>query len=198
MDPKEANLKEKPVVKTDAESYGTFKLHQVQLAWDFDKMAEQTAAKGGEETKKKFIESMKGLMGEKMNGWVGTDGKVLVQVNAADWPAARKLLDQYFKGVRTVADVKALRDVRKEMPARTSVLGLIDSVQLFDSLIETFKPLMGGQVPPNWPNKPEKGTAAFVGLAVTLQPRGGSLDTFITAAAVHEFYKACIKPLVGE
>src|SRR5262249_31384894 len=56
MDPKVAKLKEKPVIKTDAESYGAFKLHYAQVAWDLDKMAEQAAAKGGEEGKKKFVE----------------------------------------------------------------------------------------------------------------------------------------------
>jgi hypothetical protein len=49
-------------------------------------------------------------------------------------------------------------------------------------------------VPANWPNKPEKGMVAFVGLSVTLQPQRGGLDTFITAAVAQEFYKAYIKP----
>src|SRR5262249_44633681 len=42
-----ATLKEKPVIKTKAEKYGDFELHSVQLVWDFDKMSEQVAAKGG-------------------------------------------------------------------------------------------------------------------------------------------------------
>jgi hypothetical protein len=198
MDPKTANLKGKPVVKTDAEQFGAFKLHYAQLAWDFDKMAEPIAAKGGEEAKKKFVESMKGMFGEKNNTWFGTNGKVVVQINAADWPAARKLLEQYSKGTNTAGDMKALRDVRKEMPARTSVLGLIDAVQMFGSIAEALKPLLGNQVPPNWPNKPDKDAVGFVGLAVTLQPRRGGLDLFISADAAKEFYKAVVKPFVGE
>jgi hypothetical protein len=198
MDPKTANLKDKPAVKTDAEQLGAFKLHHAQLAWDFDKMAEPIAAKGGEEAKKKFVESMKGMFGEKNNTWFGTDGKVMVQINAADWPAARKLLDQYLKGANTAGDIKALRDVRKEMPARTSILGLIDAVQMFGSIAEALKPLLGNQVPAHWPNKPNKDAAGFVGLAVTLQPRRGGLDLFISADAAKEFYKAVVKPFEGE
>jgi hypothetical protein len=54
------------------------------------------------------------------------------------------------------------------------------------------------QLPPGWPNKPGKGTKAYVGSAVTLQPQRGGFDLFITAAAAQEFYKAVIQPLVGE
>jgi hypothetical protein len=194
-----ATLKEKPVIKTKAEKYGDFELHSVQLVWDFDKMAEQMAAKGGEEDKKKVIEAMKGLLGEKSTIWFGTDSKSLVQITAADWPAARKLLDEYTKGTKPAGDVKAFRDVRKEMPARASLMGLFDTVQLGETVTDAIKPfLANAPVPANWPNKPEKGTAAFVGLSVTLQPQRGGLDTFITAAAAHEFYKAYIKPFVGE
>ena len=110
-------LKEKPILKTKAEKYGDFELHSVQFVWDFDKMAE-AVAKNGEEAKKQFIAGMKGIMGEKLTVWFGTDGKSVVQVSAADWPAARKLLDQYTKGTKTIGDVKAFAEGRKEMPLR--------------------------------------------------------------------------------
>jgi len=192
-------LKEKPVVKTKAEKHGDFELHSVQFVWDFDKMAEQVAAKGGEDAQKQFVEAMKGVMGEKLTVWFGTDGKSVVQVSAADWASARKLLDEFTKGGKTAGDAKAFQDARKEMPARTSLLGLFDTVQLGGMITDVMKPFMGNApVPPNWPNKPAKGTVAYVGMSVTLQPQRGSLDTFITAAAAQEFYKAYIKPFLGE
>ena len=197
MDPKISNLMEKPVVKKDAEKHGDFKLHFAQLAYDFDKMAEPIAQKG-EAAKKQYIESMKGMLGEKTNVWFGTDGKTVVQINAPDWPSARKMLDQFTKGAETVGDLKAFRAARKEMPARTSFLGLIDAVQMFGTIMEVVKPLIpAGQIPPGWPNLPPKGTSSFVGMAVTLQPLRGGFDLFITAAAAQEFYKAAVKPLVG-
>jgi hypothetical protein len=160
-------------------------------------MAEPVAKKG-EDEKKQFIESMKSLLGEKNNVWFGTDGKIMVQVNAADWTAARKLLDQYFKNANTAGDVKALREVRKQMPPRTSVLGLIDAVSLFGKAAEAFKPLLGAQLPAGWPQMPPKGTAGYIGLAVTLQPNRGSFDLFLSADATQEFFKAFIKPLMPE
>ncbi len=83
-------LKDKPVVKNAAEKYGDFELHSVQMVWDLDKMAESAAALQGDDAKKKVVEGLKGLMGEKLNFWLGHDGKSVVQVMAPDWPAARK------------------------------------------------------------------------------------------------------------
>jgi hypothetical protein len=197
-DAKELGLKEKPVLKVDAETHGEFKLNSVQMVWDFEKMAE-SVAKAGEQQKKQYIEAMKSLLGEKTTLWFGTDGKTVVQVSAADWKAAQKLLDRYSKGTHTVGEIKAFKDARKEMPARASFLGLFDSVNLVGSLLEVFKPMIpAGQLPPGWPNLPAKGTAAFVGLSVTLQPQRGSFDVFVSAAAAQEFYKAIVKPLIPE
>lgn len=198
-DPKSVGLREKPVLKKDAEQFGDFKLHSAELALDFEKMAEPIAQKG-DDAKKQYIEGMKHILGDKMRLWFGTDGKVVVLVTAANWEAARKLLDQYSKGSGNVGEVKAYRDARKEMPARTSFLMLVDSVNLTGVLLDAIRQFIpGGQLPPGWPNVPAKGSAAgFVGLSVTLQPQRGGLDLFITTAAAQEFYKAVVKPLVGE
>jgi hypothetical protein len=190
-------LKEKPVIKESDQKHGDFQLHSVQLVWDFDKMAEPIAQKG-EEAKKQFIEGMKGLLGEKMTIWFGTDGKSVVQVTAPDWSAAEKILDQYVKGVNTAGDVPAFREVRKEMPSETSFLALVDAVQSLGALVEGFKPLMAGFAPPNWPVMPGKGAPSFVGVSVTLQPQRGGFDFFLSAAAAQELYKAFVKPLLPQ
>jgi hypothetical protein len=190
-------LKEKPIIKESAQKHGDFQLHSVQLVWDFDKMAEPVAQKG-EEAKKQFIEGMKGLMGEKLNIWFGTDGKSLVQISAPDWEAAQKLLDQYVKGNNTAGNVTAFRDVRKEMPAEASFLALVDAVQSLGAMVEGFKPLLGGIVPPNWPAMPGKGTPSYFGVSVTLQPQRGGFDFFLSNAAAQEIYKAFVKPLLPQ
>jgi hypothetical protein len=198
MNHKEAKLKEKPTVKANAEKYGDFKLHSVQMAWDFDKLAEP-AAKGGDDAKKQYIEAMKGILGEKTNIWFGTDGKVMVQINAPDWETAKKLLDQYTNGKATAGEVKGFKDARDEMPKQTSLMGLVDATHMFATILETVKPMLppGVALPPGWPNLPAKSPSAYVGMAVTLQPSRGGFDLFITAEAAKEFYKAVVKPLVG-
>jgi hypothetical protein len=194
-DPDALGFKEKPVLKMDAEKYGDFKLHSFQVALDYDKMAE-ALARGGDDVKKKFIDGMKGFLGDKTRTWFGTDGKTMVQINAASWDEARKLLDRYSKSKDGAGDDKAYREARKELPARASFLGLIDAVQLFGSIWEEFKPLLGGRTPPGFPNLPGKGTTSYVGLAVTFQPQRASFDLFITASAAQEVYKALVKPLM--
>jgi hypothetical protein len=190
-------LKEKPVIKESAQKHGDFQLHSAQFVWDFEKMAEPIAQKG-EEAKKQFIEGMKGLLGEKMTIWFGTDGKSVVQVTAPDWEAARKILDEYLNGVNMAGDVPAFRDVRKEMPAETSLLALIDAVQSLGAVVEGLKPMLAGFAPPNWPVMPGKGAPSYVGVAVTLQPQRGGFDFFLSAAAAQELYKAFIKPLLPQ
>lgn len=199
MEPEANNLKKKPVVKADAETFGKFKLHSVQLTMDFAKMAEQAAVRGGEDAKQEFIEAMKKLLGEKKTIWFGTDGKTSVQITAPDWKTASKLLEQYSKNEGTARQAKAFHNAQKELPKKTSFLVLADPVHLAGRLIQAGKPAIPGlQVPPDWPNLSAKGSATYVGLALTLQPRRGSIDLFITAAAAQDFYKFIIQPLVGE
>jgi hypothetical protein len=200
MNPEDAKLKEKPKVTKDAEKFGDFKLHSIQVTMDLEKMAEDVAAKQGEDAKKEFIESMKRLLGgEKRTIWVGTDGKAFVSITAPDWKTASKMLEEYSKGAGAAGEVKAFRDVRQEMPKQTSALALIEAVHLFKGVYDAFKPLIPpGQLPPGWPNLKGKSTAAYLGAALTLQPSRGGVDLFITAAAAQEFYKTVIQPLVGE
>lgn len=199
MDPKILGFKEKPTVKANAEKYGEFKLHHVQFAYDFEKMAEPLA-KLGEEPKKKFIESMKNYLGEKPNAWFGTDGKVMVWVNAADWPTARTLLDRHVKNEKTLGKTPAFVALRKEMPSATSFFLVMEGVQFPTTVIELVKGIIGEKVPlpPGWPAPPSGDSPAYLGLAVTLQPRRGSFDAFIPGPAAGEVYKALIKPLLGE
>src|SRR5262249_39179029 len=130
-------LKEKPKVQPKAEKYKGFELTSVQLTWDFDKMMEQAggAQQLPEEAKKQMVEMWKKLLGEKMNYWFGTDGKVVVQVIAKDWKAAEKLLDQYFTGKDTVGAVQAFADARKEMPADATMLVLVDLVRYAGTIV---------------------------------------------------------------
>ena len=49
---------------------------------------------------KQMADAMKKMMGEGVNSWFGSDGKVYVQVTAKDWEAARRQLDEYLDGDR--------------------------------------------------------------------------------------------------
>ncbi len=140
---------------------------------------------------------MKALLGEKLTLFFGTDGKVYLQVTAKDWTTAKKMLDRYFKG-KGAGEQAAFRDVRKELPAEASLIGLVDAVQYVGAVVDVVKPLFAGlfPLPPGFPAKPAKESPSYVGAAVGLQPERGSLDVFISAGAVHEAFLAFVKPLL--
>jgi hypothetical protein len=191
-------LKEKPVIKEGAEKYNDFTLTSVELAWDVEKMAAQAGA-GNElpkEIQDKLAEGMKTLLGEKLRYWYGTDGKVFVQVTAKDWASAERLLDRYFKGQKGIGEVAAFRDVRKEMPQEATMLAVVDLIQYLGMMVDTFKPLAAGffPLPPTFPGKPDK--PSYVGGSVSLGAERGSLDIYISAAAVHEAFKAFAQPFL--
>ncbi len=78
---------------------------------------------------------------------------------------------------------------------------LVDVVQYLVVIVDVAKPLVGGlfplPLPPGYPAKPDKNAPTYVGAAVVLQPERSSLDVFISAAAVHQAYKAFVAPLLG-
>jgi hypothetical protein len=188
-------IKDKPVVKEGAEKYGDFTLTSVELSFDLEKML--GGAELPEEAKKQLVKGMESLIGEKMHYWFGSDGKVVLTVIAKDWAAAEKLLEEYHKGGKAVGTVAAFRDVRKELPAEATLLGLMDAVQYGSAIVEMIKPMVGGFVPlpPNFPAKPSK-DASYFGGAVTLSGERGSLDVFISAPAVHEAFKVFVQPFL--
>ena len=69
---------------------------------------------------------------------------------------------------------------------------------MFGTLAELFKPLLGPNVPANWPKMPGKDAISFLGMSVTLEPKRGSFDLFISAGAAQEFYKAFVQPALGQ
>jgi len=192
-------LKEKPTIRTDAETYGDFKLHYARMVWDVDKMAGSGAGAGlPEEARKQMIEATKKFLGSEAHIWLGTDGKVFVQVTAKDWTSAKKLLDDYFQDGQRVGSVTPFREVRKELPARASFLLLADLPRYVGLMVDIFKPMTGGAIrlPPGYP-APGSSQPTYVGAAITLEPRRGSFDFFLSASATREIYDRFVKPFRG-
>jgi hypothetical protein len=193
-------IKDKPEVKENTERYGAFSFNSVVLKWDIDKMTEQFGAAGiPEEAKKAMVEAMKKMLGDGLQYWFGTDGKVAVQVTAKDWASAEKILDAYFKGGKNVGALEAYRNIRKDLPAEATMLFLADAVQYGVLAADMAKPLLGGvfPLPPGFPAKPDKDAAGYVGFAVTLGSARGSGACVISADSVTRGYKSYVAPLLG-
>ena len=184
-------LKEKPVIKPNAETYRNFKFTEVSLKWDLEKLAERTPQGG-----KEMAEAMKVLMGEGSHFWTGTDGKRFIQVTAKDWADAKKQLDEYLDGKDPVGSQKPFEEARKQLPAKANILALIDGPQYTQAMAEFMGPIFKAQgLPINIPPlKAAKGKSYF-GMAVTLQPESGGADFWVPVSAVSEIRKM-IEPII--
>jgi hypothetical protein len=171
-------FKDKPEIKANERTYRDFKLNFAKFTWDLDKMAERIPG-GGE----RALESMKKMMGEAISTWFGTDGKRYVQVTAKDWAQAKHILDAYLDGKNTIGAAPAYAEVRKHLPAQSTLLVLIDLPRYVGSIMSMFR---GQDTEAPAPS----GKPTYLGLAVTLRPELGSLEIWVPASAVGEVRKA--------
>jgi hypothetical protein len=193
-------IKGKPVVATSAKRYGDFDLHQVKIDWDLQKMAAGFSGDMAvpEDVAKQMQEMMKKLLGESTNIWFGTDGKVMILATAPNWEEAEKLLDQYSKGKGTVGEVAEFTQVRKSLPADSSMLVLVDFPRYMSTVVEMLKPMFGGflPLPPNYPAKLPKDSATYVGISAGIKDNKISFDMVIPATTINNIYKAFVVPFM--
>jgi hypothetical protein len=198
-------LKEKPVVKRKDQKYRDHEMAAVRMVPDADALVERSDPTGQlpAATKKDMADLFKKLMGESVHYWVGTDGKAVFTVVAADWKSAQKALDEYFGGKEVLGAEAGYQLVRKELPAEATVYGIMDPVVYGGFIADFFKVgfAAAGQgvfkLPPNWPALPAKHKSSYFGLSVMLRPERGGLDLFFSADGVNEVYKAFVKPFMG-
>lgn len=186
-------LKEKPVVKPDAETYRGFKLNFMHMTWDFEKFAEK-APQG-----KQSVEAMKALMGESLNSWFGTDGKVFLAISAKDWPTAQKLLAAYLDHKDPVGKHQTYQEARKNLPADTTLLILEDMPQLIQHMAAAFGPIFKAQgLPVNIPELKAPKGRSLSGFALTLRPEIASFDLWIPGTTASEIKKMVEQAMGGQ
>jgi len=191
------HIKSKPKLEKNAKTISKFQLHYASLEWDWDKIAE---VPGGKE----MAGVMKKIMGEGMNIWFGTDGKVFVQLIAKDWDNAKKYLDAYLDGTSTVGKQKAFLDARKQLPEETTSLSLLDGPVAVKAMVElgfaAMKEATGGLIPPfPLPEiKPPKPGLSYLGGAVTLKPKSGGFDFWVPASTIQEVKKMIVDPIMKQ
>jgi hypothetical protein len=176
-------LKEKPKVTGAAQKDGGITFTEVRLHYDF----EATVKDLPDAVKESTLATMKRTAKEKTAVWIGTDGKAVVTVAAADWTAAKKVLDDY-RGKAGVGTDPGFKLTRKNLPAEASVLGMAETGELIQAMAEQFK-AFGDQIP-GFPLqlgavKPVKGEPTYLGLALTLKPETATVDVFVPGAAMN-------------
>jgi hypothetical protein len=191
-----AMLKGKPEIVTDAQTFKDIKFTSVALSWDLDKMTEMIPG-AGEEMKAYYQK----LMGDGIKIWIGADDKRLIQVVAKDWPAAKEKLERFTAGEKTVGVLPAFQASRKQLPDRASMLAFVDAGPMANLMVESALIYLRGApgLPFNLPEKfnPVKTDPAFIGTALSLQPRRGGMDVFIPVTAVQEMRKVIMQLIAG-
>ena len=178
-------LKEKPKVKKEAATHRDFMFTEVKMSFDF----EATVAALPEAAREAALAQFKRLMKEKTTYWIGTDGKVFVQLTAKDWDAAKKLLDDYLDAKAVVGTDEGFKLARKNLPQEASLLALIETVQVVTMLVDQAKAvgqaIPGGVFPQIGSVKPVKGDATYIGIALTLKPQAASFDLFVPGTSMN-------------
>lgn len=171
-------LKEKPKVTHKAQTHRGFTFSEVRMAFDFAASVENLPEQFRENTLKQF----KRLMKEKTTFWVGTDGKLVAQLTAPDWDAAKKLLDDYLDGKNAVGSDPGFQLTRKNLPADATAIYLIETAQVITMLVDQAKAvgqaIPGGGFPQLGSVRPAKGEPTYIGVALTLKPQVGTADLF--------------------
>lgn len=178
-------LKEKPKVTHKAVSHRGFTFSEVRVMFDFAATVEALPEQLRENALKQFKRQLK----EKTTIWVGTDGKLVAELTAPDWDAAKKLLDDYLDGKNTIGSDPGFQLTRKNLPADATAIYLIETAQVITMLVEQAKgigqAIPGGGFPQLGSVKPAKGEPTYLGVALTLKPQVGTADLFVPGTAMN-------------
>jgi hypothetical protein len=186
-------LKAAPRVGEGAEKYKGFTFASVNLTFDFD----ATVAGLPDEARGPTLEILKRTTAEKTARWIGSDGKVVVQVTAKNWAAAQKLLDQYLDEKAGVGAAAGFKAVRSQLPAEANVLLVAEVESGLSAMIAQLKAVTAAV--PGFPDlgplkKPAGGAPTYAGLALTLKGETATLTAYVPAPAAASAYRL-IEPL---
>jgi hypothetical protein len=170
-------LKSTPKVTEDAESHRGFKFSEVKFHYDL----EATVANYPDGIKETMLEALKKAQAEKTSMWIGTDGKLAIQLLAKDWAGSKVILDKYLDAKEVVGSDPGFQLTRKQLPIDATFLMIAETGSTISAIYDQFKGL--GQAIPGFPQigsiKQPKGDPTYLGVAITLKK-----DTFAVTAFV--------------
>ncbi len=175
-------VKAAPRVSDEAQDHRGFTFTSVLLKFDF----EATAAGYPDPVKEGMLETLKRTMNEQTTMWIGTNGKVVVQLTAKDWNAAQAMLDKYLDGKMTVGADAGFKLTRANLPAEANLLMIAETSSAITSLADSIR--SAGEAIPGFPKigplKKVKGDPTYVGFAVTLKGETATVTAFVPTGAI--------------
>ncbi len=172
-----------PAVAGKATAHRGFTLTEVRLHRDLDGTVARFPA-GIYRTAMRDVIRPRGI--EKMGVWVGTDGKVVVQVAAETWPAARAVLDRYLDRTATVGAEAGFQTARRGLPAESLYLELQETQDVLAPLAPQFQ--LVARMFPGLPDLPPvtraPGPPTYLNSAATIGGDGAGFTVFVPSAAM--------------
>jgi len=182
-------LKDKPVLKQDAETVGGLKLNLVKFSFDFDKAVENLPEQIRESTKATMMK----VAGEKTNVWYGNNGNQVIVVTGKDFTEARTALEEFQKQTNPLQSDESFAVTRKQLPKDATMLMLGDTARFLEAAMSMIKESAAGV--PGFPGggipdlKAPKGKPAYFGAAVVMKDGHTGLDVFVPTTAVQQVRK---------
>ena len=157
----------------------------LRLRFDLDAA---TAAIADDGVRQAAHTTMKSLAGEGSDQWLGTDGGHGLRVTAADWPAARTLVDAFLADGAKAADDTLVQAIRTRLPAEASAVVVLDAARfacqvggLARGAVDALPAFPGLELPEF---VLPAGRSPFLGLAVVTRPTGGRVALVLPAEAI--------------
>jgi hypothetical protein len=179
-------LKEKPVIKADAEKFMGAKLTYVSMKWDLDKLAENLPGGGGD-----VADIFKKLTGEGADVWFGVVERKYVQVTAKDWKTAEQHLTAYFAKKNLIGEDKnkGFARARGHLPRAATAVSMVHVPSLAEFYAQYMYGILkniGGGIDVKEPGKASK-KPSYIASALTLKDGQGSFDLWLPGDAAKEF-----------
>lgn len=184
-------LKDKPVIKENAETVGELKLHSVNLSFDFDKAVQEVPEQVKEATRAMLMKTA----GEKSTLWFGSTNNKVIQVHAKDWTEAKDLLSKFLENKDPLDKDESFQITRKQLPVEATIVVMADSARFIQAMLDMVKEMFEMMPIPGLPGgalpmlKAPKGKPAYFGIAIVLKDEYASFDFFVPVTAVQQVRK---------
>jgi co-chaperonin GroES (HSP10) len=187
-------VKGKPKVTKNDQTAAGISFTRVEIEFDLDKLLSSQEGLP-EEMKKGMTDWFKKIMGSKVNMWIGSDSKRMIQITASDWEKAETILKEHLEG-KTLISQSAYKSARANLPDDATAMLIIDPVKYGNLIVGLLKDIAGGAIPIPPGLGKGKANPSYFGMSVSLHSGRLGADYVFTADSVRELYNAYAKPFL--
>ena len=187
-------VKGKPKVTKDAQTAAGVSFTRVEIEFDLEKLLSSQEGLP-EEMKKGMTDWFKKVMGTKVNMWIGSDSKRMIQITASDWEKAETILKEHLEG-KTLNSQSAYKSARANLPDDATAMLIIDPVKYGNLIVGLLKDVAGGAIPIPPGLGKGKANPSYFGMSVSLHSGRLGADYVFTADSIRELYNAYAKPFL--